>query len=118
MQALWYRAQASLATFVICSQLLCSKKTKPTNDYAPGKNRKAEEALDMHAGRAHTRPGAIKSGSLGGLSSSQSCSTELLFPPVTPTPIPTERQSILLLKRKAAEGHIAVDVWELGRQFY
>lgn len=31
-----------------------------------------------------------------------------------PTPIPTERQSILLLKRKTAEGHIAVDVWELG----
>lgn len=76
------------------------KKTKPTNDYAPGKNRKAEEAPDTHARRAHTRPGAIKSGSLGGLSSSQSYSTELLFPPVTPTPIPTERQSILLLKRK------------------
>lgn len=62
-----------------------------------------------HEEHTDTHTGAIKSGRLTGLSSSQKPSFHLSF---TCPHSHRERQSILLLKRKATEGHIAQNAWK------
>lgn len=59
----------------------------------------------------------LKVGVWEGCPAPKSCLTGLFYLSSPPPPIPTEKQSILPLKRKATEGHIAMAVGSCADTF-